>query len=179
MAEAEGRRFFGVASDAPKKAPWDQGLVERWARESWDPANDPARRGRSPSCWGAGEVAVLLVRGSRIRCRCFDLACREPRMAACDRCGSVCHRADRECARSPRRLCCSGLRRTRNEAYRLHHLIAELSRPRRQPPCFPNGLGDCNAVVKGQVCQLAEIVRARESMSARTSATFSAFSTAC
>lgn len=40
-----------MAGDAPKKAPWDQRLVERWARESWEAANDPTRRRRNPSFW--------------------------------------------------------------------------------------------------------------------------------
>jgi hypothetical protein len=38
-----------VASDGRTKAPWDQRLTERLARESWEAANDPARRSRNPS----------------------------------------------------------------------------------------------------------------------------------
>lgn len=30
------------------KAPWDQRLTERMARQSWEAANDPARRRRNP-----------------------------------------------------------------------------------------------------------------------------------
>ena len=37
-----------MASDAPKKAPWDQRLTEHLARQSWEAANDPARRLRNP-----------------------------------------------------------------------------------------------------------------------------------
>jgi hypothetical protein len=40
-----------VAGGDPKKVPWDQRLSERLARESWEAANDPTRRGRSPSFW--------------------------------------------------------------------------------------------------------------------------------
>jgi len=40
-----------VAGSAQKKVPWDQRFIERLARESWEAANDPARRGRSPSFW--------------------------------------------------------------------------------------------------------------------------------
>lgn len=34
-----------------KKVSWDQRLTERLARESWEAANDPARRRRNPSIW--------------------------------------------------------------------------------------------------------------------------------
>jgi hypothetical protein len=37
-----------VASDTPKKAPWDQRLTEHLARQSWEAANDPARRPQNP-----------------------------------------------------------------------------------------------------------------------------------
>jgi hypothetical protein len=40
-----------VAGSAPKKASWDQRLIEDLARESWEAANDPARRRRNPSFW--------------------------------------------------------------------------------------------------------------------------------
>jgi hypothetical protein len=40
-----------VVGGTPKKVPWDQTLTEHLARESWEAANDPARRGRSPSFW--------------------------------------------------------------------------------------------------------------------------------
>jgi hypothetical protein len=40
-----------VAGSAPKKTPWDKRFIERLARESWEAANDPTRRGRSPSFW--------------------------------------------------------------------------------------------------------------------------------
>lgn len=42
--------FLVVVGDAPK-APWDQRLTERLARQSWAAANDPARRRRNPSFW--------------------------------------------------------------------------------------------------------------------------------
>lgn len=38
-----------MASDGRTKAPWDQRLTERLARESWEAANDPARHSRNPS----------------------------------------------------------------------------------------------------------------------------------
>jgi acyl dehydratase len=34
--------------DESPKAPWDQRLVERMARQSWEAANDPARARRNP-----------------------------------------------------------------------------------------------------------------------------------
>lgn len=37
-----------MASNAPRKAPWDRRLAEHLARESWEAANDPARRRRNP-----------------------------------------------------------------------------------------------------------------------------------
>jgi hypothetical protein len=40
-----------MAGSAPKKSPCDQRLAEHLARESWEAANDPARRGRNPSFW--------------------------------------------------------------------------------------------------------------------------------
>jgi hypothetical protein len=40
-----------VAGGTSKKVPWDQRLTEHLARESWEAANDPARRGRNPSFW--------------------------------------------------------------------------------------------------------------------------------
>ena len=40
-----------MASDAPKKARWDERLIEHLAWESWEAANDPARRRRNPSFW--------------------------------------------------------------------------------------------------------------------------------
>lgn len=36
-----------MAGDAPK-APWDQRLTERMARQAWEAANDPARARRNP-----------------------------------------------------------------------------------------------------------------------------------
>jgi hypothetical protein len=38
-----------VAGSAPKKDPWDRRLIERLARQSWETANEPARRRRNPS----------------------------------------------------------------------------------------------------------------------------------
>jgi len=38
-----------VAGGTSKKVPWDQRLTEHLARESWEAANDPARRRRNPS----------------------------------------------------------------------------------------------------------------------------------
>jgi Flp pilus assembly protein TadB len=40
-----------VAGRISKKVPWDQRLTERLTRESWEAANDPARRRRNPSFW--------------------------------------------------------------------------------------------------------------------------------
>lgn len=40
-----------MVGGAPKKAGWDERLIDHLARESWEAANDPARRGRSPSFW--------------------------------------------------------------------------------------------------------------------------------
>ena len=37
-----------MTDGVPKKVPWDQRLVEHLARQSWEAANDPARRGRNP-----------------------------------------------------------------------------------------------------------------------------------
>lgn len=45
-----------MAGDARRKTPWDQRLVERWARKSWEAANDPARRGRNPSFWAQARL---------------------------------------------------------------------------------------------------------------------------
>jgi hypothetical protein len=39
-----------MASDAPKLS-WDQRVTERMARQSWQAANDPARRRENPSLW--------------------------------------------------------------------------------------------------------------------------------
>jgi hypothetical protein len=37
-----------VVSNAPDNAPWDQRLTEHLARESWEAANNPARRPWDP-----------------------------------------------------------------------------------------------------------------------------------
>src|ERR1700730_8243826 len=37
-----------MATSAPKKASWDRRLAEHLARTSWEAANDPERRRRSP-----------------------------------------------------------------------------------------------------------------------------------
>jgi hypothetical protein len=62
-----GSSFCEVASDAPKKASWDGRFAERLARESWEAANDPARRRnppfreqiKSPYYW----LAILAIGG--------------------------------------------------------------------------------------------------------------------
>lgn len=63
-----------MASEVPK-APWDRRLGEHMARQSWEAANDPARRRRNPTLreqirspyfWvamlaAAGVLAILAV----------------------------------------------------------------------------------------------------------------------
>jgi hypothetical protein len=66
-----------MASNAPTKAPWDQRLAERLARESWEAANDPTLRRNPPlreqirspyywfSCLALIAAAILVWRDAK------------------------------------------------------------------------------------------------------------------
>lgn len=62
-------------ADETSKAPWNQRLTERMARQSWEAANDPARarrnrplreQVRSPYFWVAMMAAVSIIAVSEV-----------------------------------------------------------------------------------------------------------------